>query len=108
MREDVLETDKWPKTSYRGNISYVEKIDESGKFKISAIGNVFLHGHEKKVPVDATIIINESEMNVQCNFSVLLEDYDIEAPSLLAFIKVADEIKLELNFYLEKIAENNN
>jgi len=31
-----------------------------------------------------------------------LKDYNIEAPSLLAFIKVAQEIKLNLNFKLEQ------
>ncbi len=41
-------------------------------------------------------------MTVSCDFSVFLKDYEIEAPSLLAFIKVADEIKLNLNFTLRK------
>jgi hypothetical protein len=47
-------------------------------------------------------------MNVVCNFSVFLKDYEIEAPTLLAFIKVAQEIKLELDFQLEKIVEEKN
>ena len=47
-------------------------------------------------------------MNVICNFSVFLKDHEIEAPSLLAFIKVAEEIKLHLNFELKKIEENKN
>ena len=109
MREDVLETDKWPKTSYRGEIKKVEKADgKSGEYKISALGKMFLHGHNKIIPVDAIINISNDEMTVNCNFSVMLEDYEIEAPSLLAFIKVADEIKLQLNFKLEKIVEKDN
>ena len=108
MREDVLETDKWPKTSYRGKINTVEKTGNNNQYKVSAIGKMFLHGHEKIIPIEALIDIINNEMIVNCQFSVLLKDYEIEAPSLLAFIKVADEIKLHLNFNLEKITEKTN
>jgi polyisoprenoid-binding protein YceI len=109
MREDVLETDKWPKTSYRGKINKVEKVSgKTNQYKVSAIGKMFLHGHEKTIPIKALIDISNDEMLVTCKFSVLLKDYEIEAPSLLAFIKVADEIKLHLNFNLGKIRENTN
>lgn len=109
MREDVLETEKWPKTSYRGKINKKEKIPgDNNQYKVSAIGSMFLHGHEKTLPIEALITISNNEMTVNCDFSVMLKDYEIEAPSLLAFIKVADEIKLHLNFKLEKIVEKDN
>ncbi|MCW8849212.1 MAG: YceI family protein [Melioribacteraceae bacterium] len=108
MREDVLETDKWPKTSYRGKINKIEKTGNNNQYKVSAIGPMSLHGHEKILPIEALIDISNDEMIVNCDFSVLLKDYEIEAPSLLAFIKVADEIKLHLNFTLQKIMEKNN
>ena len=109
MREDVLETDKWPKTSYRGKINKVEKMnDNNNQYKVSALGKMFLHGREKTIPIEALINMTNDEMTVNCDFSVMLKDYEIEAPSLLAFIKVADEIKLNLNFTLQKIMEKNN
>lgn len=109
MREDVLETDKWPKTSFRGSINKVDKkSDTSNEYVVSSIGKMFIHGHEKEMEIKANISISGSVMNVVCDFSVFLKDYEIEAPSLLAFIKVAEEIKLSLNFQLEKILENKN
>jgi polyisoprenoid-binding protein YceI len=109
MREDVLETDKWPKTSFRGKIQNVYVIDTNSKhFRISSLGNMFIHGHNKELEIEALIKIDDGVMNITCNFSVYLNDYEIEAPSLLAFIKVAEEIKLQLNIQLEKIAENEN
>lgn len=109
MREDVLETDKWPKTYYRGKINKVEKIiGKDNHYKVTSIGPMFLHGHEIITPIEAMINIANDEMTINCDFSVMLKDYEIEAPSLLAFIKVADEIKLHLNFSLKKIMENNN
>ena len=105
MREDVLETDKWPKTSFNGNIKDVV-VKDNNQFEIVAVGLMSLHGFKKDLEVRADINITEDVMNVVCNFSVFLDEYGIEAPSLLAFVKVADEIKLHLDFQLEKIMEN--
>lgn len=109
MQEDVLETDKWAKTSFKGNVKELKVVDEKKqKYELISIGKISLHGHEKDLEIKASIDINGTEMNVVCDFSVFLKDYDIEAPSLLAFVKVAEEIKLHLNFQLEKIVENEN
>jgi polyisoprenoid-binding protein YceI len=104
MREDVLETDKWPKTSFRGKIQNVIVSDtNSNHYKVFSHGKMFIHGHEKELEIEALIKIEDEDMNITCNFSVYLIDYDIEAPSLLAFIKVAEEIKLQFHVQLEKI-----
>lgn len=106
MREDVLETDKWPKTSFKGKIISVDSLKgKSNEFNVTSSGKMFIHGHEKVMEIKAKINIDDNLMTVTSKFSVFLKDYDIEAPSLIAFIKVAEEIKLELNFQLEKYLE---
>lgn len=108
MREDVLETDKWPKAFFKGKIYSVDKPDSTETYLVKAKGKMFIHGKEKEMDIPATIKIENGTVNVQSHFSVFLKDYDIKAPSLLAFIKVAQEIKISLNFYMEQIKENNN
>ncbi len=108
MREDVLETDKWPITYFKGSIVSFIKIDSTNSYNIIAKGKMFIHGVEKEMEIPAVIKTQNGTMNVQTRFSVFLKDYKIKAPSLLAFIKVAEEIKLSLNFYLQKSAEKNN
>jgi len=109
MREDVLETDKWPITSFRGIIKDVTVADnDSSMYNVSSIGKMFIHGIERELQLDAQIKIDGEVMTIQTDFSVFLNDYEIEAPSLLAFIKVAEEIKLHLNFQLEKYQESIN
>lgn len=107
MREDVLETDKWPKTSFRGTITSYKNIG-SNLFEVVSKGAIFIHGHKKDLEINAKISLQDSTMRVQCDFSVFLKDYEIEAPSLLAFIKVSEEIKLYLDFQLTKIMESKN
>ncbi len=102
MREEVLETDKWRTTYFKGTITSFTKAESAEKYNVVTKGKMFIHGVEKELEISGVITIKENEMNIQTNFSVFLEDYNIEAPSLLAFIKVAEEIKLNLNFYLSK------
>ncbi len=106
MREDVLETDKWPVTYFKGSFINVEKRGNIYSIKVS--GKMFIHGMEKELTIPGEIIIGNGEMEVKTKFSIFLKDYNIKAPSLLAFIKVAQEIKLNLNFKLEQTREKDN
>jgi len=104
MREDVLETDKWQTTYFKGEITSSKSLGNSN-FEVKAIGKMFIHGIENQKEIIAQIRFENGVMNVTTDFSVLLKDYSIKAPSLLAFIKVAEEIKLHLNFNLAKAEE---
>ena len=104
MREDVLETNKWQTTYFKGKIISSKSLGND-KYDIRATGKMFIHGIEKQKEINAQISFKKEVMNVSADFSVLLKDYKIKAPSLLAFIKVAEEIKLHLNFNLEKAEE---
>jgi len=108
MREDVLETQKWQTTYFKGTIKNVKKNDSTNNYSVKVLGKMFIHGVEKELEIPGVIKIKNGIMNVQTKFSIYLKDFNIEAPSLLAFIKVAQEIKLDLNFNLEKTREKDN
>jgi len=101
IREDVLETGKFPLSSFKGAIVNIERADSL--YNITASGIFFLHGIEKKMDIQGTINVSKNSMLVKSTFSIFLKDFQIAAPSLLAFVKVAEEIKLQLDFRLIKI-----
>ncbi|MBL1214347.1 MAG: YceI family protein [Ignavibacteriae bacterium] len=101
MREEVLETDKFPTTHFKGTIIKFEE-KEAGIYSVITKGLFSLHGNKMEMEIPGDITIKDGAMNIQTHFSVFLNEFDIEAPSLLAFIKVAEEIKLNLKFYLKK------
>lgn len=101
MREDVLETDKYPLASFSGTFKEVKRA--GNKFEVVVSGEMSLHGHTKEMEIAATVVLEKGIMNVKCDFSIFLKDYNIEAPNLLAFIQVAQEIKLSLDFNLVEI-----
>jgi len=101
MRDDVLHTEDYPVASFKGNFLKVEK--NNNLFTVSVEGEMSLHGKKKKMEIPGTIKMENGKMNLRTSFSIFLEDYNIEAPSLVAFIKVAEEIKLDLDFNLLEI-----
>ena len=102
MRE-TLKTDEWPTTTFKSSNIQMSKIDSSvTAYKIMAKGTMFIHGVEKELKVPGIITLDGEKMHVMAKFSVLLADYDIEAPSIAAFVKVSQEIKLKLNFFMKE------
>lgn len=100
MRSDVLETYDYPISSFKGNLIKSEK--DGNTYKVVASGMFDLHGVEKKIEIPVTITQDSDKLNVSTEFSILLKDYNIEAPSLMAFVKVAQEITLNVKFVLQE------
>lgn len=100
MREDVLHTGKFPVASFKGHIVKVEK--NGAEYSVLVKGEMSLHGHKKSIDLPGVITLKDTNMNVRSDFSIYLKDFKIEAPSLAAFIKVAEEIKLSVDFNLIK------
>ncbi len=100
MRKDVLHTDKFPKAAFKGKFIKVEKT--ASNFSVIVKGEISLHGHKKEIEIPGIITLKDKVLNIKSNFSLFLKDYKIIAPSLVAFIKVAEEIKLELDFNLKE------
>lgn len=104
MRDDILETKKYPYASFKGKIVNTEIKDDV--YKVIVKGEMFLHGIKKEMEIPSVITRKNGRMNIKANFSISLKNFNITAPSLIAFIKVADEIKLELDFNLLEIKLN--
>ena len=103
MRENYLETDKYPMTYFKGKL--IRKTHEqSGILSVTAEGVMFIHGIEQKKSIQANLIPEEGGFHIKTSFSVALPDYDIEVPQLM-FLKINEIIKLELDVYLKKISK---
>ena len=100
MRE-VLDTDQWPKAVYKGEITELAVVDSSvAAFRVETRGTLSLHGVEGAIEVPGLVVVEEERSKVEAAFSLKLADYGIEAPSLAAFVKVSQEIDLEVSVSL--------
>lgn len=99
---DVLKTSEWQYTSFKGEIIDVQKRQSEEKYDIRAKGKMFIHGVEQEIEVPGVISREGDQWRVKARWQILLNDYNIEAPSLAAFVKVAQEIDLMVDFYLKE------
>ncbi|HEM48599.1 MAG TPA: YceI family protein, partial [Caldithrix sp.] len=82
MRENYLHTDKYPATYYKGKIIKSDTLAET-QVKATTDGVIFIHGVEQPLNVEAILIRDGKQINIQCQFEVKLTDFDIEIPSIM-------------------------
>ncbi|MNR44403.1 hypothetical protein D3C85_1631430 [compost metagenome] len=102
FNENYVESDKFPKATFKGKVEDfdVSKLSSSPKtFKIT--GDLTLHGKTKKVTTNAKILKSGDKITVTGNFEAKPEDFDIEIPKLVSK-KVADKVKITFNLLLTK------
>ncbi|MES2733236.1 MAG: YceI family protein [Bacteroidota bacterium] len=94
FNESYLESDKYPKATFKGLITGFE-IKE-GKQRVSANGDLFIHGITRKVTTEGTMEISGDKILLTTAFLVKLEDYQIKVPKVV-FYNIADAIQVKMN-----------
>ncbi|UCF65294.1 MAG: YceI family protein [bacterium] len=103
MRENYLETDKYPFTHFTGKLVNAE-VAKEGEYKVTAEGTMFIHGVEKPLTVEGTLLSADSGFRIQTTFIAALSDYNIKIPQLM-FFKIDENMTLELDFYVKKVEQ---
>jgi polyisoprenoid-binding protein YceI len=83
FNENYMESEKYPKATFSGNI--VENIDllKDGKHTINAKGKLTIHGVEKERTLPVSIEIKGGKLTLSSKFQVKLVDHNIEVPSVV-------------------------
>lgn len=104
---DVLETKSFPYASYKASIlSHTAVEDSSGNLighRVQTRGSLSLHGVERTVDIPGLVVLADSSATVSARFDLRLADYDIEAPSLAAFVKVSERIDIDVDLSLRRV-----
>lgn len=85
FNENYLESDKYPKATFKGTITNLDKINfkKNGSYPASVQGNLTIHGITKPITASGTIKVNNNELDLSSTFNILLSDYKIEIPALV-------------------------
>lgn len=99
FNENYIESSKYPYAKFKGRI--IEDIDfsKNGIYLIRAKGKFSIHGVEKLRTIKCKININENNIRVKSNFTVLLEDHNIDIPTIVNQ-KLAEQIRVQVSFTL--------
>jgi len=101
FNENYLESDKYPKASFRGKIYGYDPAAQVTQ-KASAKGIMKIHGVEQEMSVLGELKINEGKIEMKAKFPIKLEDYKIKIPKVV-FYNIAEIVEVTINFNYEKI-----
>lgn len=103
MREDYLETDKFPYAIYTARLTGVKRLSDT-LLTATADGKIQIHGEETPLQVTASLVPEANGYRVRCNFEVNLKDFKIKIPKFM-FLKIGEIIRLELDFQMARFTE---
>jgi len=104
FNENYVETSKFPRATFKGNILDFSKVNlsKNGKYPVKVKGNMNLHGVTKEVTADGFINVNGDKVNVTSTFKINLSDFNVKIPDLVKD-KVAKEATITVNATYNKM-----
>lgn len=98
FNQDYLESQKYPKASFQGQIQNLSGINfnQDGTVPIHVKGILNLHGVSREVNEKGTITINGNQIRLNAKFWITLSDYQVKRPAILKE-KIAKDVLVEVN-----------
>ncbi len=102
FNENYLESEKFPRSTFKGKI--IEEVDFNlpGTVSIRAKGILNVHGIERDRIIRCTMQIEGGRIMVETNFTVPLEEHEIKIPSIVQQ-KIAEIIEVSIHFELQAL-----
>ena len=101
FNENYVESDKFPKATFKGNIKNMNEVTltKDGTYQATISGKLTIHGITKDVQATGTFIVKGNTITAKSEFKVTLADFGIEIPSLVSdkVAKVAS-ITIQVNY----------
>lgn len=98
FNENYMESDKFPKASFKGKITNFSKIDfkKDGTYPAEVTGDLSLHGATKAFTTKGTIKVKGTAITAVAKFALVPQDFDIKIPQLVEN-KIAKEMEVNVD-----------
>lgn len=98
FNENYMESTKFPKSTFKGKITNLDKIDfkKDGSYTAEVAGDLTIHGVTKNVTTTGTIEVANGVYTAKAKFKVIPKDYDIKIPQLVEN-KIAKEMEITVD-----------
>lgn len=104
FNENYVESDKYPKAEFKGEIKNSDKVDftKDGNYTVKIKGKLTMHGESNDVETEAKLSIQNGKIKATADLNVLLSDYKVSIPGLVAD-KVSKTVKISVSCLLEPL-----
>lgn len=98
FNENYVESEKYPKSSFKGTIVNNSEVDYStnGTYKVKVEGDMTIHGVTNRVEAYGSIQVKKDEIVAKASFNLNPEDYEIKIPKMVRN-KIADNLDITVD-----------
>jgi len=84
FNKDYVESDKFPKGEFKGQVTNNSEINYSvnGSYAAKVKGKLTIHGETKDIEATGTVTVANGKITLHSSFNVLVADYKITIPKL--------------------------
>ena len=85
FNENYMESEKYPKSTFKGKITNLSSVDfsKNGTYDVTVEGDLTLHNVTNKVNARGIIEVITGGINANSKFNIAPEDYKIEIPGVV-------------------------
>jgi polyisoprenoid-binding protein YceI len=104
FNENYVESDRYPKAEFRGQIVNNGDIvyTKDGVYNAHVKGKLTLHGETKDVEADGKITVKGGRLLASSDFTILMSDYNISIPKLVKE-NMSNTVTISVNCTLEPL-----
>ena len=104
FNENYMESDKFPKSTFKGKITNLSDINfaKNGDYKAVVEGEMTIHGVTKKIKESGTITVKGNAVELKSSITAALSDYKIKIPGAVKD-KLSKNILVNIKCALSKI-----
>jgi polyisoprenoid-binding protein YceI len=97
FNENYVESDKYPKATFKGDIIDFESITTS-ETTTAIKGDLTIHGKTKEITINAVTKKTNEVIEMTGNFFINLTDFDVKIPSVVKN-NISEKIKVSFRLY---------
>jgi len=107
FNETYMESDKYPKASFKGTVTNLKdiKLNANGVYKAIVKGDLNIHGVSRPIEQEGTVTVKDGKINATSAFKISIDDYGIVVPKIVddRVARIVDvKIDLEYSPYIKK------
>ncbi len=104
FNSDYIESSKFPKSEFKGQITNNSSINYSvnGTYKAEVTGKLTMHGKTKDITASGTVAVKDGKVILSSVFNIQLADFDVKVPKMY-IDNIAKSIKITVDCSLEPL-----
>jgi hypothetical protein len=96
FNSDYMESDKFPKASFKGKIQEHIDVTKDGTYPVNAAGDLTVHGVTQSRTIKGEVTVKGGVVTITSEFMVKCADHHIEIPRIV-FHNIAESIKMNVS-----------